>query len=106
MAKLTLKIVFDVIDEKGESVKPCWLNVISTPLDVDKLVGADGMWLNNAIHYFMSEFRVLPSTRHLFPQIPYGESWEPDSKVENKADRIYFETASGHISPERLREDD
>lgn len=43
---------------------------------------------------------------HLFPQTPYGISMEPDSKVTDKSECIFFETQHGHTRLVHLAEDD
>ena len=82
------------------------INNLVTPLAVDDITAMDITHMSMAIYSFSCSFQGHPLICHLFPQTPYGISMEPDSKVTDKSDRIFFETHHGHTSLVYLAEDD
>lgn len=103
MAK-RLVVAFDIIDEDGNSLINGQTNDLMTPLAINSISPIDitRMWM--ALCNFSLSFRKDPLIRHLFHQTPYGISMEPDSKVTDKSDCIYFETHHGHTSLVHLPE--
>lgn len=93
-----LVIAFDFIDEEGNSLIGNDINNLVTPLAVNDITAMDVVHMSMAICSFSRSFQGHPLICHLFPQTPYGISMEPDSKVTDKSNRMFFETHHGHIS--------
>lgn len=100
-----LVIAFDFIDEEGNSLIGNDINNLVTPLAVNNITTMDITHMSMALYSFSRSFQGHPLICHLFPQTPYGISMEPDSKVTDKSDRIFFETHHGHTSLVHLPED-
>jgi hypothetical protein len=105
MAK-KLVIAFDVIDEENRSLIGDLFNSNTVPLIANEINSLDVSNILMAIYRFSLDLQGYPSTRHLFPQTPYGISMEPGSKVTDKSDRIYSEALHGHTTLVHLPKDD
>lgn len=104
MAK-KLIIAFDVVDEDTNSIIGKRLNAFETPLAIDAISSMDITYMNMAIYSFLSGLQGSSVLCHLFPQTPYGVSMEPNSSVNDKSDRIYFEVNQGYIRLVHPQED-